>query len=202
MFALWLLKIVRREEFAMHPWHDVPFGKKSPHEVNTIIEIPLGSNVKYELDKASGLLRVDRILYSAVYYPANHGFMPQTLAEDKDPLDVLVLCQEPVMPLTAIPVCVIGLMTMMDTGFKDHKIISVALGDPEFNSYKDAHQLPPPHKLLTVRRFFEDYKQLECKAVEVDDFESVEAAYSIIRAATAAYETAYGGKKVEQAGGR
>ncbi len=174
----------------MHPWHDVPVGDNSPYEINTIIEIPLGSNVKYELDKASGLLRVDRILYSAVCYPANYGFIPRTLAEDKDPLDVLVLCQEPATPLTIVPVRVIGLMTMMDTGTKDHKIIAVALGDPEFNSYKDAHQLPQ-HKLLTVRRFFEDYKQLEGKAVEVDDFESAEAAHRIISAATAAYEDQY-----------
>ena len=174
----------------MHPWHDVPVGDNSPYEINTIIEIPLGSNVKYELDKASGLLRVDRILYSAVCYPANYGFIPRTLAEDKDPLDVLVLCQEPATPLTIVPVRVIGLMTMMDTGTKDHKIIAVALGDPEFNSYKDAHQLPQ-HKLLTVRRFFEDYKQLEGKAVEVDDFESAEAAHRIISAPTAAYEDEY-----------
>jgi inorganic pyrophosphatase len=170
----------------MHPWHDVPYGNKSPKEVNTVIEIPLGSNVKYELDKPSGLLRVDRILYSAVYYPANYGFIPRTLAEDKDPLDVLVLCQEPVTPLTVLPVRVIGLMTMMDTGTKDHKIIAVALGDPEYNTYTDAHELPA-HKLLIVRRFFEDYKQLEGKAVEVDDFESVDAAYAIIRAAISAY---------------
>ncbi len=103
---------------------------------------------------------------------------------------MLVLCQEAAIPLTIIPVRVIGLMTMMDTGTKDHKIIAVALGDPEFNSYKNTHELPP-HKLLTVRRFFEDYKQLEGKAVEVDDFESVEAAYRIISAATAAYEDEY-----------
>ncbi|HTR26897.1 MAG TPA: inorganic diphosphatase [Terriglobales bacterium] len=173
----------------MHPWHDVPFGEKSPNEVNAIIEIPLGSNVKYELDKPSGLLRVDRILYSAVYYPANYGFIPRTLAEDEDPLDVLVLCQEPAIPLTIIPVRVIGLMTMIDGGTKDHKILGVALGDPEFNGYRDAHELPP-HKLLTVRRFFEDYKQLEGKAVEVDDFESAEAAFGIIRAATVAYGSA------------
>lgn len=174
----------------VHPWHDVPHGENSPRELNTIIEIPLGSNVKYELDKASGLLRVDRILYSAVYYPANYGFIPRTLAEDKDPLDVLVLCQEPVAPLTVLPVRVIGLMTMMDTGTRDHKIISVALGDPEFNSYKNTHELPR-HKLLTVRRFFEDYKLLEGKAVEVDDFEPAESAYKIIDAATAAYENEY-----------
>ena len=102
----------------IHPWHDVTPGSKLPQEFNTVIEIPFGSSVKYELDKASGLIKLDRILYSAVYYPANYGFVPQTLAEDDDPLDVLVLCQEPVVPLTIIHARAIGLMTMIDSGKK------------------------------------------------------------------------------------
>jgi inorganic pyrophosphatase len=110
----------------IHPWHDVTPGSKLPQEFNTIIEIPSGSSVKYELDKASGLIKLDRVLYSAVYYPANYGFIPQTLAEDDDPLDVLVLCQETVVPLTIIHARAIGLMTMIDSGKKDHKIIAVA----------------------------------------------------------------------------
>ena len=100
----------------IHPWHDVTPGSKLPQEFNTIIEIPFGSSVKYELDKASGLIKLDRVLYSAVYYPANYGFIPQTLAEDDDPLDVLVLCQEAVVPLTMIYARAIGLMTMIDAG--------------------------------------------------------------------------------------
>src|SRR6266446_3763064 len=103
--------------------------------------IPMGSSVKYELDKDTGLLRLDRILYSAVYYPANYGFIPQTLAEDDDPLDVLVLCQEAVAPLTLVSARVIGLMTMVDSGKRDHKIVSVAVGDPEFNSFRQASEL-------------------------------------------------------------
>jgi inorganic pyrophosphatase len=108
----------------MHPWHDVVPGEHLPKEFSAVIEIPLGSRVKYELDKATGLIKVDRILYSAVYYPANYGFIPQTLAEDDDPLDVLVLCQESVTPLTVMYARAIGLMTMMDAGKKDHKVMS------------------------------------------------------------------------------
>jgi inorganic pyrophosphatase len=125
------------------------------------------------------LIRLDRVLYSAVYYPANYGFIPQTLAEDDDPLDVLVLCQEAVVPLTIIYARAIGLMTMIDSGKKDHKIVAVATKDPEFNSYTEADQMPQ-HRLLMLRRFFQDYKQLEGKAVEVDQIRPAAEAYPII----------------------
>lgn len=173
----------------IRPWHDVTPGHKLPNEFSTVIEIPFGSSVKYELDKASGLIKLDRVLYSAVYYPANYGFIPQTLAEDDDPLDVLVLCQETVVPLTIIHARAIGLMTMIDGGKKDHKIISVATEDPEFNSYKDAKEMPP-HRLLMLRRFFQDYKQLEGKAVEVDEIRPVAEAYPVIEDALARYSEA------------
>src|SRR5947209_10350507 len=159
----------------IHPWHDVTPGENIPQEYNSIIEIPFGSSVKYELDKQSGLIKLDRILYSAVYYPANYGFIPQTLAEDDDPIDVLVLCQEPVTPLTIIHARTIGLMTMIDGGKKDHKIIAVATEDPEFNSYREAAEMPP-HRLTMLRRFFQDYKQLEGKSVEVDEFQPAKTA--------------------------
>src|ERR1700723_1491607 len=146
-----------------HAWHDISPGNDLPYGINAVIEIPLGSNVKYELDKKSGLLRMDRILYSAVYYPANYGFIPQTLAEDGDPLDVLVLCQESVVPLALIHARAVGLMTMVDSGTMDHKIVAVATEDPEFNGYTEANQIPA-HYLLMLRRFFQDYKQLEHKA--------------------------------------
>src|SRR5262249_54524380 len=149
-----------------HPWHDLTPGEKIPQEFYGVIEIPAGSSVKYELDKKSGLIKLDRVLYSAVYYPANYGFIPQTLAEDDDPLDVLVLCQETVVPLTLIHARTIGLMTMIDSGKKDHKIISVAIEDPEFSSYRQAAEMPA-HRLMMLRRFFQDYKQLEGKSVEV-----------------------------------
>ncbi len=170
----------------IHPWHDVTPGEKIPAEFNAIIEIPFGSSVKYELDKTSGLIKLDRVLYSAVYYPANYGFIPQTLAEDDDPLDVLVLCQETVVPLTLMHARTIGLMTMIDAGKKDHKIIAVATEDPEFNSYHEAAEMPP-HRLTMLRRFFQDYKLLEGKAVEVDQIEPARQAFPIIEDALARY---------------
>jgi inorganic pyrophosphatase len=170
----------------IHPWHDVTPGGAIPREFSAIIEIPAGSSVKYELDKQSGLIKLDRVLYSAVYYPANYGFIPQTLAEDDDPLDVLVLCQETVVPLTLIKARTIGLMTMIDAGKKDHKIIAVAVNDPEFNSYQEAAQMPP-HRLQMLRRFFQDYKTLEGKAVEVDEIQPANAAYPVIDDALSRY---------------
>jgi inorganic pyrophosphatase len=169
-----------------HPWHDVTPGLNLPQEFMAVIEIPLGSSVKYELDKSTGLLRLDRILYSAVYYPANYGFIPQTLAEDDDPLDVLVLCQEAVDPLTLVRARVIGLMTMVDSGKKDHKVLAVAIDDPEFNSFREASELPI-HRLTMLRRFFQDYKQLEGKSVEVDDFQPAAFAMPIIEDALQRY---------------
>ena len=170
----------------IHPWHDVTPGEHLPAEFVAVVEIPMGSSVKYELDKETGLLRLDRILYSAVYYPANYGFIPQTLAEDDDPLDVLVLCQEAVVPLTLIHARAIGLMTMIDAGKKDHKVISVATQDPEFNSYREASEMPE-HRLAMLRRFFLDYKQLEGKAVEVDEIAPAAHAYPVIEDALARY---------------
>jgi len=170
----------------IHAWHDITPGEHIPQEFNAVIEIPFGSSVKYELDKSSGLIRLDRILYSAVYYPANYGFIPQTLAEDDDPLDVLVFCQEPVVPLTIIQARTVGLMTMLDAGAKDHKIIAVACKDPEFNSYSHVNDMPP-HRLMMLRRFFQDYKLLEGKAVEVDEVQPPEQAYPVIESALAAY---------------
>ncbi len=170
----------------IHPWHDITPGEHLPVEFLSVIEIPFGSSVKYELDKPSGLIRLDRVLYSAAYYPANYGFIPQTLAEDDDPLDVLVFCQEPVVPLTLIQARTIGLMTMIDAGKKDHKIIAVATKDPEFNSYQEFSEMPP-HRLAMLRRFFQDYKQLEGKKVEVDELEPAENAHPIIEDALQRY---------------
>jgi inorganic pyrophosphatase len=170
----------------MHPWHDVVPGENLPREFAAVVEIPLGSSVKYELDKPTGLIKVDRILYSAVFYPANYGFIPQTLAEDDDPLDVLVLCQESVLPLTVMKARAIGLMTMIDAGKKDHKIIAVSTSDPEFSAYHEAAEIPH-HQLLMVRRFFQDYKILEHKSVEVEEFQSSDAAFPVIEDALRRY---------------
>lgn len=164
----------------IHPWHDVTPGENLPKEFIAVIEIPMGSSIKYELDKQTGMLKLDRILYSAVYYPANYGFIPQTLAEDEDPMDVLVLCQEQVAPLTLVKARAIGVMTMIDSGKKDHKILAVAVDDPEFNNFVEADELPP-HRLMMLQRFFQDYKQLEGKTVEVEAFSPSAHALPIIR---------------------
>src|SRR5262245_30129599 len=169
-----------------HAWHDVTPGEGLPGRFTTVIEIPMGSSVKYELDKETGLLKLDRILYSAVYYPANYGFIPQTLAEDDDPLDVLVLCQEPVAPLTLVSARSIGLMTMIDGGKPDHKILAVAVDDPEYNGFRECEELPA-HRLTMLRRFFQDYKTLEGKAVEVEELQPMKATVGIIEDALTRY---------------
>ncbi|HYV35589.1 MAG TPA: inorganic diphosphatase [Gemmataceae bacterium] len=171
-----------------HAWHDVTPGEHLPGKFTTVIEIPMGSSVKYELDKETGMLKLDRILYSAVHYPANYGFIPQTLAEDSDPLDVLVLCQEAVAPLTLVSGRAIGLMTMIDSGKKDHKILAVAVNDPEYAAFKEASELPS-HRLAMLRRFFQDYKKLEGKSVEVEDIQSAEAALPVIEEALVRYSS-------------
>jgi len=147
-----------------HPWHGVKIGESSPDVVTACIEIPAFSRVKTELDKPSGLIKVDRILHSSVIYPANYGFIPETLAEDNDPLDILVLCQLSVPPLSLMRVRPIGIMPMIDGNEPDDKIIAVAVSDPEYNIYFDISELPP-FKLLMINQFFNDYKTLERKQV-------------------------------------
>jgi inorganic pyrophosphatase len=153
----------------MNPWHAVELGDQAPEIFNCIIEIPIGSTVKYELDKPTGLLRVDRVLFSAVHYPANYGFLPRTYCDDGDPLDVLVLGQEAVTPLCIMRAKAIGVMQMIDQNEEDDKIIAVHADDPEYRDYRDISELPE-HRLKAVRRFFEDYKALELKQVKVERF--------------------------------
>ncbi|KAL2458333.1 Inorganic diphosphatase [Forsythia ovata] len=164
-----ILSSLSRRSMAAHPWHDLEIGPDAPEIINVVIEIPKGSKVKYELDKKTGLIKVDRILYSSVVYPHNYGFIPRTLCEDNDPMDVLVLMQEPVVPGCFLRARAIGLMPMIDQGEKDDKIIAVCADDPEVRHYTDISQLPP-HRLQEIRRFFEDYKKNENKEVEVDEF--------------------------------
>jgi inorganic pyrophosphatase len=170
----------------MNPWHDVALGKDPGQLFMAVIEIPRGSKNKYELDKRTGLLRLDRVLYSSVHYPANYGFLPRTYCEDGDPLDVLVLCQEPLVPLCLVQARPIGLITMRDDMGVDDKIIAVPADDPEYAHYKDIDQLPP-HRLEELQQFLRDYKVLERKQVDVDDMRGRKDAQNVIAAAVALY---------------
>jgi len=173
---------------AMHAWHDVDLGDKAPNNVMAVIEVPKGSKVKYELDKQSGLIKVDRILFSSVHYPANYGFIPRSYCEDKDPLDILVLGQEPVLPLSLMLAKPIGVMKMVDQGEADDKIIAVHVHDPEYAHYNSIDELPP-HRLSEVRRFFEDYKSLEGKSVVVERFLNRDEALKITQQAIDLYRS-------------
>jgi inorganic pyrophosphatase len=174
-----ILATMERRSVAAHPWHDLEIGPNAPAIFNCVVEIGKGSKVKYELDKKSGLIKVDRILYSSVVYPHNYGFIPRTLCEDEDPMDVLVIMQEPVLPGSFLRARAIGLMPMIDQGEKDDKIIAVCADDPEYRHFKDIKELPP-HRLAEIRRFFEDYKKNENKEVAVDDFLPAESAIEAI----------------------
>jgi inorganic pyrophosphatase len=171
----------------MHPWHDSYVDDAIVRDAfPVVIEIPKGSKNKYELDKETGLLKLDRVLYSAVLYPADYGFIPRTFCDDGDPLDALVLSQEPVYPLTLVEARAIGVMRMRDEKGIDDKIVAVSVHDPAFAGYTDKSQLPA-HLLLELRRFFEDYKALEHKQVIVEDLLGPDDAVTIIRDALELY---------------
>jgi inorganic pyrophosphatase len=171
----------------MHPWHDVYVDDHLiEKEFPVLIEVPKGSKNKYELDKETGFLRLDRVLYSAVHYPANYGFIPRTFCDDGDPLDALVLGQEPLHPLTLVEARAIGTMRMRDEKGIDDKVIAVSVKDPAFCDYTDHSQLPA-HVLREIKRFFEDYKILENKQVVVEDFIGVDETLRILREALALY---------------
>jgi inorganic pyrophosphatase len=170
-----------------HPWHNIHYGTQAPQQVQAIIEISRGSKAKYEVDKESGLLRLDRVLHTAFYYPINYGFIPQTFAGDGDPLDILVLSQVDIEPLTIVRANVLGVMRMIDKG-ADDKIIAVCADDAAVNSYTALSQLPP-HLIQEMKHFFTRYKELEHKQVEVDDFFDKEKAFEIINDAINSYKT-------------
>jgi inorganic pyrophosphatase len=172
----------------VNPWHDVELGDDIAQSFRCVIEISKGSKVKYELDKKTGLLWLDRVLHSAVHYPANYGFLPRTYCGDGDPLDVLVLGQEPVVPLCVLRARAIGVLTMSDDKGTDDKIIAVHVDDPEYAHYRDAAELPP-HRLKEIQRFFLDYKVLENKVVDVEDIKGRPEAEQVIRDAVQLYES-------------
>jgi inorganic pyrophosphatase len=171
---------------AFHPWHDVELPRYVEDSIPAIIEIPTGSKVKYELDKKTGLLLVDRVLFSAVHYPANYGFVPRTYCDDGDPLDILVLCQEQIQPLAIMRAKVIGVMKMRDDKGEDDKIIAVHADDPNYSDYSDVWELPA-HRLRELQRFFQDYKALEGKKVLVSDPQGRSGALQVLRDAMRLY---------------
>jgi inorganic pyrophosphatase len=173
-----------------NPWHNVSPGEDLPEIVNGIIEIPKGTRAKYELDKESGLLKLDRVLFSSMYYPANYGFIPQTFCDDKDPLDILIISQIDVVPMCIVPAKIIGVMRMLDNGEADDKIIAVSAGDPSVNHINDISELPQ-HFISELRNFFEDYKKLEKKTVKVEDFLGKETALQILSDSFELYNTNY-----------
>ena len=171
----------------MNPWHDVPLGRDPESLFPCVIEIPRWSKNKYELDKETGLLRLDRVLYSAVHYPANYGFIPRTYCGDGDPLDVLILCQEPVVPLCIMRGRPVGVITMSDEKGQDDKIIAVSADDPEFRDYEDVRELAP-HRMIEIRQFFFDYKLLEGKKTRIGPLRGAEPARRVIRSAIQLYQ--------------
>ncbi|MFN3597638.1 MAG: inorganic diphosphatase [Rubricoccaceae bacterium] len=170
----------------MHAWHDLPLGDPEGC-FNTVIEVPRGGTVKYELDKESGMIRVDRVLYSAVYYPANYGFLPHTYGDDKDPLDVLVLMNEAVDPLCMLRARAIGALPMRDDAGRDEKIIAVCCDDPAYSHYEHIEALPK-HILRQIERFFLDYKALEGKTTETQGYIGRDEAVQVIKDAVRSYD--------------
>lgn len=170
-----------------NPWHQVEVGDKKPDVVQSIIEISKGSKAKYELDKENGMLRLDRVLYSAVFYPANYGFIPRTLGEDNDPLDIVILSQIDILPLCIVNAKVIGVMRMIDNNEGDDKIIAVANDDVSVNYINDVSELPE-YFHSELKQFFQEYKRLENKEVLVEDFQSAEVAKEIILKAIEHYK--------------
>ena len=172
-------------------WHDMDSSRITPENFMVVIEIPKGSKAKYELDKQSGLLKLDRILHTSTHYPANYGFIPRTYADDLNPLDVLVLCSESILPMTLIQCYPIGVITMLDNGRNDEKIIAIPFKDPTYNEYTDISELPK-HIFEEMTHFFSVYKALENKETVVDEVKGKGEAVKIIEAAIKSYKEKFG----------
>ncbi len=174
-----------------NPWHDVFIGEKSPKEINAVIEVPMGSSTKYEIDKETGMIKLDRVLYSPVHYPADYGFIPRTYWEDDDPLDIIVISNFPVMPLTLVRARPIGVLRMTDREQDDTKIIAVHSTDPRFDNLKDLKDIPE-HTIKELRHFFEIYKELQGVKVKVVEFKNKGAAYKLIAQGIELYRKKFG----------
>ncbi len=176
-----------------NPWHDIEVGDRAPEIINAVIEIPKDSTVKYELDKKTGLLKMDRFLYSAVHYPGDYGFIPQTLWDDRDPLDIIILTGRPLYPMTLVKARVIGVLRMIDSGEKDDKIIAVYNDDPRYKEIEDVKHAPS-HTIAELRHFFETYKHLQGKKCEILEVLGKDSAFKDIERAKKMYEEKYGKK--------
>lgn len=184
-------------KFEMNIWHDISPEEVTPESFSSVIEISKGSKMKYELDKATGIMRLDRILYTSTRYPANYGFIPRTYGDDNDPLDVLVICSEPINPMTLVRVYPIGVINMVDAGMKDEKIIAIPFSDPTYNLFRSIFDLPK-HIFDEMSHFFQVYKQLENKETAVDTLgDSEEAKHIISRAMNRYYEYFKDGVKIK-----
>ena len=181
----------------MNIWHDVDSKRISPTDFLAVVEISKGTKNKYELDKETGILKLDRVLYTSTHYPTNYGFIPRTLSEDQDPLDVLVLCTEPIVPLAIVQCYPIGVMLMQDGGEMDYKIIAIPFKDPTWNIYHDISELPP-HIMDEISHFFKVYKQLEGKKTTVFQVKNRAFSELIIKDNMEAYDKMFGNKKWAQ----
>jgi inorganic pyrophosphatase len=170
----------------LHPWHGLSPGDAAPEKLNALIEISMGSRCKYEVDKVSGILKLDRVIHSSFHYPVNYGFIPRTLGYDGDPLDILVICSESIKPLCLVEASVIGNMQMTDNGEQDDKIIAVATGDPGVNHFRQLEDLPD-HFMAMLRNYFEQYKVLEKKQVVIDRFQNKAEALEVVKKAIQMY---------------
>ena len=168
-------------------WHDISESRISPEDFICVIEISKGSKKKYELDKETGYIILDRILYTSTHYPANYGFIPRTYGDDEDPLDVLLLCAEPLEPMSLVRAYPIGVISMIDNGRNDEKIIAIPYNDPNYNNYKDISDLPM-HIFEEMRHFFSVYKNLENKTTAVDEVMAREDAIKVIEASIENYK--------------
>ncbi|MGV8168806.1 MAG: inorganic diphosphatase [Candidatus Nanoarchaeia archaeon] len=178
----------------MNPWHDVEYGEEAPEEVNVIVEVPKNSTLKYELDKKTGLIKLDRVLYSAVHYPGDYGFIPQTYWDDNDPMDILILSNFPVHPGILVRARPIGVLHIVDQNENDDKIIAVHATDPRFDRYRDISDMPE-HIVLEIKHFFETYKALQNKEVKVLDLKNGAMARKLIMQGVQKYKQKFKKKK-------